>query len=153
MKWVQILTLTQSYVSWSKAFNLSEPAFSPISGSVPSLLPDLSLLSPAHSPTSFSLLSSLSHHLTQLTPAHHLEVSINFFFLYWRRIYHFYTFIIYCFWIIICFVVTSLFRGNNVPSGDLVRPFQRANHLDRKPSRHMAWIIFSAFKTEQSILE
>lgn len=37
-----------------------------------------------------------------------LEMNINRFILYQRRFYHFYSFIIYYFSIIICFVVTSL---------------------------------------------
>ena len=70
-----------------------------------------------------------------------LEVNINLFALYQRRIYHFYSFIICFFWIIICFVVTSLFRSNNVLSGDLVGPIQGANQLVIKASGHGAWII------------
>ena len=83
-----------------------------------------------------------------------LEMNINLFILYQRRFYHFYSFIIYYFSIIICFVVTSLFRSHNVPSGDPVGPVQGGNQLDIKASRHVAQtIILGAFKTEQSMSE
>lgn len=70
-----------------------------------------------------------------------LEMNINLFTPYRRRIYHIYSFIIYFFRIII-FVVTSLFRSNNVPSGDLVGPIQGTNQLVIKVSGHKAWVIF-----------